>query len=84
MYKYVKMGGVKYIKNKKVTSYITNKRAAKATLSIRATPKDAMKLRMTGFECSPPFVIRLGLKSLPEGMGPAIGRPSLSRHFNKI
>jgi len=25
-----------------------------------ATSKDAMKLRMTGFECLPPFVIRLG------------------------
>ena len=28
-------------------------------LSIKSTPKDAMKLRMTGFECYPFFVIRL-------------------------
>jgi len=27
--------------------------------AVRATSKDAMKLRKTGFECPPPFVIRL-------------------------
>ncbi len=32
---------------------------------INATPKDAMKLRLTGFECSPSFVIRLGFKKPP-------------------
>lgn len=32
-----------------------------------ATSKDAMKLRMTGFECSPTSVIRLGPKAIPEG-----------------
>ncbi len=31
-------------------------------LSIKSTSKDAMKLRMTGFERSPSFVIRLGNK----------------------
>ena len=36
----------------------------------KPTPKDAMKLRMTGFECSSPFVIRLAIKApLPGGKG---------------
>ncbi len=32
---------------------------------IKSTSKDAMKLRMTGFERSPAFVIRLGLLKPP-------------------
>ena len=39
------------------------------SIFIGATPKDAMKLRMTGFECSPTFVIRLGLKASSEEDG---------------
>ncbi len=41
-------------------------------LLYNATSKDAMKLRMTGFERSPSFVIRLGIEaSAPEsGWGP--------------
>ena len=35
--------------------------------SVYATPKDAMKLRMTGFECSPSFVIRLGMSATSVG-----------------
>ncbi len=34
--------------------------------AINATSKDAMKLRMTGFECSPSFVIRLGSEEPPQ------------------
>lgn len=41
------------------------------TSFINSTPKDAMKLRMTGFECLPTSVIRLGYVSLPlRGWGP--------------
>ena len=38
-------------------------------LPIDATSKDAMKLRKTGFECSPSFVIRLGVNHFPEEVG---------------
>lgn len=34
-----------------------SRRSPKATPAIRATPKDAMKLRKTGFESLRPFVI---------------------------
>lgn len=40
-----------------------------------------MKLRMTGFECSPTFVILRAITPPPKGMRPAIGRLSLSRYF---
>ncbi len=38
--------------------------AVSETASVRPTPKDAMKLRMTGFECSPSFVILRTLGSV--------------------
>ena len=43
------------------------------SIFIGATPKDAMKLRMTGFECSPTFVIRLGINASHNvGWGPPL------------
>lgn len=52
-------------------------------LNIKATSKDAMKLRMTGFECHHCAVIcRAKLTSdNPEGSQPAIAKDSLSRYF---
>lgn len=39
---------------------------------VRATPKDVMKLRMTGFENHRIFVIRLCRHRQPRRVGPAI------------
>ena len=40
---------------------------------IRVTPKDAMKLRMTGFECFRSFVIHRAMQS-PKRCGPPLER----------
>lgn len=53
--------------NKKTASDLSNPGLSHIT----TTSKDAMKLRKTGFERSPAFVIRLGINaSLGEGWGP--------------
>ncbi len=58
---------------------------AKVLLSMRATSKDAMKLRMTGFECLPDSVIRLGNESLPQwGWGPPLSNKLVSVFHIKL
>ena len=45
-------------------------------------PYDAMKLRMTGFECLPSFVIHRAKHTIKAW--PAIGEKSVSRYFTRF